>query len=526
MKKILVTDPINEKGIKELEKIADVTVKTDMSQEELIDEIGKYNALVVRSGTKVTREVIEAGKNLEIIARAGVGVDNIDVGAATEKGIMVVNAPESTSITVAEHTMGLMLTLARKIVLADKSVRRGEWNRSKFMGIELKDKVLGIIGLGRIGSQVSLRARAFGMKILAYDPYIDEESAESVGATLVELDELLKKSDIVTIHVPLTKETKHLISRRELKMMKNSAYIINCARGGIIDEEALIEALENNEIAGAALDVFEEEPPSDSPLLEFDNVVLTPHIGASTVEAQRDAAIIVANEIKRIFDGKPPQNVINMPSLDRESFKLLKPYIELCEKMGLMITQLAPDKIKSLNVVYAGEISEFKSLDVLTRTLLQNILNPILTEPVNIVNAHTIAEKRGIVVTESRRPKADNYKSVIQIDVETKSEKFSIEGTYTNKPKIININGYKVDVEPKGNMMIVKYRDLPGTIGAIGTKLGEHDINIAIMQVGREKPGGEAVMVLKVDQKVPEDVLEEVKSLKNVEDAVFMILNN
>lgn len=298
MKKILVTDPINEKGIKELEKIADVTVKTDMSQEELIDEIGKYNALVVRSGTKVTREVIEAGKNLEIIARAGVGVDNIDVGAATEKGIMVVNAPESTSITVAEHTMGLMLTLARKIVLADKSVRRGEWNRSKFMGIELKDKVLGIIGLGRIGSQVSLRARAFGMKILAYDPYIDEESAESVGATLVELDELLKKSDIVTIHVPLTKETKHLISRRELKMMKNSAYIINCARGGIIDEEALIEALENNEIAGAALDVFEEEPPSDSPLLEFDNVVLTPHIGASTVEAQRDAAIIVANEIK------------------------------------------------------------------------------------------------------------------------------------------------------------------------------------------------------------------------------------
>jgi len=517
--KVLIADSINEKGISELEEVAEVVVNTTITPDELLDAIKDFDAIVVRSRTKVTREVIEAAPRLKIIARAGVGVDNVDVKAATERGIMVINAPESTSITVAEHSIGLMLALARKISIADRSVKDGKWEKNRFMGIELNGKTLGIIGMGRIGSQVVVRTKAFGMDILVYDPYISREAAEEMGVTVTDLETLLRESDIVTIHVPLTPETRHLISDDEFKLMKETAFIVNCARGGIIDEDALYRALKDGEIAGAALDVFEEEPPEGSPLLELENVVLTPHIGASTAEAQRDAAIIVANEIKTVFQGGAPRNVLNMPVMDSETYKSLKPYIELAEKMGAIIAQALPGNIEKLDVTYCGELAEMQ-FDILTRTMLQAILNPILTEPVNLINAPAIAKKRGIMVTEARRSESDGYRSIIIATAASDKGEFSVEATHIKEPTIIGINGYRVDVKPEGTMIIARYRDLPGTIGAIGTKLGQHGINIATMQVGRKEIGGEAVMVLKVDQSIPAEVIEEVKKLENVDDAV------
>ena len=331
-KKVLIADQINEKGIDELNDVAEVVSNFTISKEELLKVIKDFDAIIVRSRTKVTREVIEASTKLKIIARAGVGVDNVDVQAATERGVMVINAPESTSITVAEHTMGLILALSRKIAIADSSVKQGKWEKSRFMGIELNGKTLGVIGMGRIGSQVVTRSKAFGMETIVYDPYITEKTASELSVTVVDLETLIKTADVMTIHVPLTNETRHLISKEQFEMMKENAFILNCARGGIINEDDLYEALSTNRIRGAGLDVFENEPPKDSPLLGLDNVVLTPHIAASTSEAQRDAAIIVANEIKKVFKGQSPRNVINMPVLDTETLSTIKPYFELYRK--------------------------------------------------------------------------------------------------------------------------------------------------------------------------------------------------
>jgi len=522
--KVLIADQINEKGIDELKDIADVVVQTDITPEELVSSIPDYDAIVVRSRTKVTQEVIEASQKLKIIARAGVGVDNFDVEAATEKGIMVVNAPESTSITVAEHTMGIILSLARKISIADKSVKEGKWEKSKFMGSELAGKTLGIIGMGRIGSQVVKRCKAFDMKILVNDPYITEEVASRLGATIVERDTLFKESDVITIHVPLTPETKHSIGKAEFDLMKDTACIINCARGGIINEEDLYQALSNNEIGGAGLDVFETEPPVDNPLLTLDNLVATPHIGASTREAQRDAAIIVAKEIKEVLTGGTARNVLNMPVLDPETMLLIKPYFELVTNMGKFLIQTAKGNISEIDVTYCGELADFPKLDILTRLVLQEILNPILTEPVNVVNAMAVAENRGITVIESKRCEVKGFDSLIRVEMKSEGNDMVIEGVSTKEPKIVLINGYKVDVETEGHLLISSYKDIPGVIGIIGTKLGEHEINIAKMQVGRQEPGGEAVMVLKIDSTVPENVLDELKELENVYDAVVVNL--
>jgi D-3-phosphoglycerate dehydrogenase len=437
---------------------------------------------------------------------------------------MVVNAPESTSITVAEHTMGIILSLARKISIADKSVKEGKWEKSKFMGSELAGKTLGVIGMGRIGSQVVKRCKAFDMKILVNDPYITEEVASRLGATIVERDTLFKESDVITIHVPLTPETKHSIGKAEFDLMKDTACIINCARGGIINEEDLYQALSNNEIGGAGLDVFETEPPVDNPLLTLDNLVATPHIGASTREAQRDAAIIVAKEIKEVLTGGTARNVLNMPVLDPETMLLIKPYFELVTNMGKFLIQTAKGNISEIDVTYCGELADFPKLDILTRLVLQEILNPILTEPVNVVNAMAVAENRGITVIESKRCEVKGFDSLIRVEMKSEGNDMVIEGVSTKEPKIVLINGYKVDVETEGHLLISSYKDIPGVIGIIGTKLGEHEINIAKMQVGRQEPGGEAVMVLKIDSTVPENVLDELKELENVYDAVVVNL--
>ena len=353
--KVLIADAINEKGIENLKEVAEVVVDTSITPEELADTIHEYDGIIVRSRTKLTADLIKKADNMKIIARAGVGVDNIDLNAATEKGIMVVNSPESTSVTVAEHTMGLILSMARKISIADKSVKEGKWEKKKFMGVELRNKTLGVIGMGRIGSQVVNRCKAFGMDAMAYDPYLPEEVAKQMGVELTDLETVLKNADFITIHVPLTPETKHSISAEQFEIMKDTAYIVNCARGGIIDEDALYDALVNNKIGGAALDVYEEEPPAeDSKLFELDNIVLTPHIAASTKEAQRDAAIIVADEIIELANGKAPRNVLNMPRIDSNTYQELAPYMELCEKLGSFISQGVNGKIREIEIIYSG----------------------------------------------------------------------------------------------------------------------------------------------------------------------------
>ncbi len=522
--KVLIADQINEKGIEELKGAAEVVVRTSITPEDLVNDINDFEAIVVRSRTKVTQEVIEAASKLRIIARAGVGVDNVDVEAATERGVMVVNAPESTSITVAEHAMGLMLSLARKISLADKSVKEGKWDKSAFMGMELNGKTLGIVGMGRIGSQVASRCKAFGMDLMVYDPYITPEAASEIGVEIMDLDGLLRVADVITIHVPLTPETKHLIASEEMEIMKDTAFIINCARGGIINEEDLYQALLDGKIGGAALDVFEQEPPQDNPLLTLENVVFTPHIGASTREAQRDAAIIVARDVKEVLNGGSPKNVLNMPVLDPKTFQQIKPYLSLVEKLGKFIIQTAEGNINELEVTYCGELAEMRNHDIITRILLQEVLNPILTEPVNLVNAATIAKNRGIIITEGKRSDAGGYKNLIKVDMKADGNQVSVAGVFSREPKIVMINGYTVDVETEGTMLIARYKDIPGIIGFIGTKLGEHGINIAKMQVGRQELGGEAVMVLKVDQNVPQDVVAELKKMIHVYDAVAVNL--
>jgi D-3-phosphoglycerate dehydrogenase len=432
---------------------------------------------------------------------------------------MVVNSPESTSVTVAEHTMGLILSMARKISIADKSVKECKWEKKNFMCVELRNKTLGVIGMGRIGSQVVNRCKAFGMDAMAYDPYLPEEVAKQMGVDLTDLDTVLKNSDFITIHVPLTPETKHSISTEQFEIMKDGAFIVNCARGGIIDEDALYDALVNNKIGGAALDVYEEEPPKDSKLFELDNIVLTPHIAASTKEAQRDAAIIVADEIIDLANGKNPRNVLNMPRIDNNTYQEVAPYIELCEKLGSFISQGVNGKIKEIEIIYSGELAEIDNLEILTRTVIQGAVNPFLSSPVNAVNAALVAKDRGISITEGRKNKAKGYESLIKVIAKSADDVFSAEGTHLHEARILKVNDYWVDVIPEGHMFIAKYEDVPGSIGKIGTKLGEHNVNIGIMQVGRDEKGGRAIMVLTLDKEIPKDVIKEIQALDNVYEA-------
>ena len=519
--KVLVADAINEKGIENLKEVADVVVDTSITAEELADTIHEYDGIVVRSRTKLTADIIEKADNMKIIARAGVGVDNIDLDAATQKGIMVVNSPESTSVTVAEHTMGLILSMARKISIADKSVKEGKWEKKQFMGVELRNKTLGVIGMGRIGSQVVNRCKAFGMDAVAYDPYLPEEVAKQMGVELFEdLSDVLTRADFITIHVPLTPETKHSIGKEQFEIMKDDAFIVNCARGGIIDEEALYDALVNNKIGGAALDVYEDEPPAeDSKLFELDNIVLTPHIAASTKEAQRDAAIIVADEIIDLFKGGTPNNVLNMPRIDSNTYNELVPYMELCVKLGSFISQGVNGQIKEIEIIYSGEISGIDNLELLSRSVVQGAVNPYLSSPVNAVNASIVAKDRGISITEGRKETAKGYDSLIKVTAKSDTDEFSAEGTALHEARILKVNDYWVDVIPEGHMFIAKYEDIPGSIGKIGTKLGEHGVNIGIMQVGRDIKGGKAIMVLTLDKEIPQNVIKEIQALDNVYEA-------
>jgi D-3-phosphoglycerate dehydrogenase len=520
MIKILVSDPLSEEGLKILSDVKEfqVDVKTDLKPEALKSIIKDYDALIVRSATKVTKDIINSADKLKVIGRAGVGLDNVELDAATQKGIIVMNTPGGNTISTAEHTMSMILALSRNIPQAYASMKQGEWKRSKFMGVELYDKVMGIVGFGRIGRAVAVRARSFGMKILAYDPYLSREVAQAQGAEVVELKELFKKSEYITVHTPLSEETRHMVSAKEFAMMKKGVYIINCARGGIIDEQALINAIKEGKVAGAAIDVFEKEPLAvDSELLKLGNVITTPHLGASTEEAQVNVAIEVAQITRDALLGKGIRNAANYPCLEPEVYKIIEPYINLAEKLGLFSSQLVGGRLMELEINYSGEIVQL-DLAPVTLALVKGVLTPILQETVNFINSVTLASSRGIKINEVKSSKEEEFLNLIQLELRTDKEKRKICATLSSnkQPRIVKIDEYYVEAVPAGEMIVIQNYDKPGIIGSLGTLLGKHNINIATMTFGRQRPGGLAISVLNVDSPVSSEVLDKIKKTQNV----------
>jgi D-3-phosphoglycerate dehydrogenase len=522
--RVLVSDPLAEEGLEILKKAFDVDVKTDLKEDELCRIIGDYDALLVRSGTEVTARVIEAGKRLRFIGRAGAGVDNIDTDAATRKGIIVANAPEGNTLAATEHTMAMMLSLARNIPQATASLKKKEWKRSKFMGVELNDKVLGIVGFGRIGREVAKRANALDMRCIAYDPFISKERAAQLGVEMMSVEELFRIADVITVHTPLIKETKHLINAKSIATMKDGVRIINCARGGIIDEKALYDAIKSGRVAGAALDVFESEPPLESPLLMLDQVIVTPHLGASTVEAQQNVAISVARQCIEVLHGGTAKYVVNAPMVPPEQAEVLEPYAQLAEKMGRFAIQIAPGRLEAVECIYGGDLSSYAgSMKFVTRLALKGLLDPILQQPVNIVNAEFIAKERGITVSETVTQESRGFKNLITIRISTDKTKETVSGTvfFKGRSRIVAVGGYTMDMIPEGYVIVSRHLDKPGVIGRASTILGKCNINIAGMQVGRINPGEEAIMVLNVDSEVPEEVMDEIRSMPGIFTATF-----
>jgi D-3-phosphoglycerate dehydrogenase / 2-oxoglutarate reductase len=527
MPKILVSDPIDQVGIDILSQVATVDIKTTLSPEEITQIIPEYDAIMIRSGTKLTKEIIEAGKNLKIIGRAGVGVDNVDVPTATRQGIVVVNSPEGNTIAAAEHTLAMMLALSRFIPDANVSLKSGKWDRKSFTGVEVYKKTLGVIGLGKIGSHVATVARAMDMKLLAYDPFLTAERAEKLGVNLVELEILLRESDYITLHLPKTKETYHLIDASRIDLMKPGVRIVNCARGGIIDEAALAKALESGRIAGAALDVFENEPlEADSPLRAIGSqLILTPHLGASTEEAQANVAIDVAEQIRDVLLGLPARAAVNIPGLGPDVWQKLKPYLQLAEMLGNLVGQLAGGRVDTLDVRLQGEIASSESQPIVVAAL-KGLLSPALRERVNFVNASLEAKERGIRVTETRDATVEDYTGSLHLTANGTQGQQSVTGALLGKSelRITNINGFPINVAPTNYMLLTLHRDMPGIIGGIGSMLGNYNVNIASMQVGRRIVRGEAVMVLNIDDPLPAGLLDEIMHIQGVKDAFVVNL--
>lgn len=517
--RVLISDALSKEAVEILQKEKEfkVDVNTKMTPEELKAAIKDYDALLVRSATKVTRDVIEAASKLKIIGRAGVGLDNVDVEAASKKGIIVVNTPAGNTISTAEHAFSMMMALSRNIPQADMSVKKGEWERKKFMGVELYGKTLGIVGLGRIGTEVAKRALVFGMKVMAYDPFLSAERAKELGIELVDIMTIYKNADYITVHTPLTDETRHMISDKEFAVMKKSIRLINCARGGIIDEEALVRAIEAGKVAGAAFDVFEEEPPKNSKLAKLGKVVLTPHLGASTEEAQMNVAIDVANTVRDALLGRGVRNAVNVPCVDPEVYKVLEPYLKLAENIGCMQTQLVDGHIKKVKIRYVGDLLKY-DLTPFTATIMKGLLKPIMQDTVNFVNSLVMAKERGITIVESKTDRIQDFASLIWVEVETDKMTSSICGTLFTKvdPRIVKINDFYVDFVPEGTLLMVFNKDVPGIIGHIGTIFGKNKINVASVSFGREAKGGRAVSVWNVDSEVSKKVLDEIKSSGDV----------
>lgn len=515
--KILISDPLSEEGVFPLREAKgfDVTMKTDLTNEELLEEIGTYDALLVRSQTQVTREVIEQAHELKVIARAGVGVDNIDLNAATENGIIVVNAPDGNTNSAAEHTIAMLMSLARKIPQAFLSIKNKEWDRKSHIGVELRGKTLGIVGLGRIGEEVARRAKGQRMDVIAYDPFLTEERAETLGLKMGTLDEVLAAGDFITVHTPLLKETRHIIDASAFEKMKQGARVINCARGGIIDEDALYDAIKSGKIAGAALDVFEEEPAVDHKVLELTEVIATPHLGASTVEAQENVAIDVSHDVVRILTGDLARNPVNIPSVPREVMRKIEPYFDLSAKLGTFLAHTEIDGIESLTINYAGDLAALR-IAPLTQNIVKGFLERRLGSQVNNVNAGYIAEQRGITIQENKTTAARGFTNLITVELKDKNGVKRVAGTLLNGlgPRIVKVDDYSMDVVPEGHLLLVYHTDQPGAIGRVGSLLAENDVNIATMQVGRAVIGGSAIMMLTIDRPLTEDELVQIRGME------------
>lgn len=519
MFKVLVSDPISDMGIQLLYDAPDVTVekKTGLTEDELAAIIGDYDALLVRSQTRVTEKIMNAGGKLKVIGRAGVGVDNIDLEAATKRGIVVINAPDGNTIATCEHTFAMMMSVARSIPQAYKKTVGGEWDRKTFVGVELRNKVLGILGMGRIGSEVSKRAKVFGMEVIGYDPFLTEERAEKLGVKLGTVNEIAAAADFITVHTPLTAETRHLIGKPQFELMKKGIRIINCARGGIIDEIALANAVNEGIVAGAAFDVFEVEPPAaDHPFLNNPKIIVTPHLGASTIEAQENVAIDVSEEVLHILRSEPFKNAVNMPPVPANVLKKLQPYFNLGEKIGHILGQVTEGAISEIVVSYAGDLSDVDTAP-LTRYIIKGILTDQLEE-VNVVNSLHLAKTRDVNIIVQQSQISKSFTNLVAVTVKTKQGEKSLAGTLLAGigERIVMIDRYPVDFAPEGNLLLISHNDKPGIIGRVGTLLGNNDVNIATMQVGREVIGGSAIMVLTIDKGAPKEVLTELSNLPEI----------
>jgi D-3-phosphoglycerate dehydrogenase len=495
----------------------EVEVRSSLSPQELLDIIGDFHGLIIRSASKVTEAVLEAGKNLKVVGRAGIGVDNVDVPAASARGVVVMNTPGGNTITTAEHAISLLLALARSIPQATASMKQGKWEKDRFMGVELYQKTLGIIGLGRIGSEVARRAKGMMMEVLAYDPFISANVAQEMGIQLADLDRLFAESDFITIHAPLTEDTRSLINEASLSLMKNGVRIINCARGGIVDEQALYQALKGGKVGGAALDVFEKEPLKESPLLELDNFICTPHLGASTAEAQENVAIAIARQIVDYLKRGVIRNAVNAPSLEPEVLSKIQPYLNLAEKLGSLDSQLSEGRMEEIRIDYRGDIANM-DLAPLTVAVVKGVLSPILQDAVNTINALPFAKGRGIRVVESKSIQDEDFASVISVGIKTDKGVNEVAGTIFKKqePRVIRINEFRLEAIPAGYILIFSNVDTPGVVGKIGCLLGESQVNIANIQLSREKPGGRALSLVNVDQPLSPEILERVRNLPNI----------
>ncbi|NMO96942.1 phosphoglycerate dehydrogenase [Paenibacillus lemnae] len=530
MFKVLVSDPISDLGIQQLMDAADVQVdkKTGLSEDELTAIIGEYDGLLVRSQTRVTEKIMNAGSRLKVVGRAGVGVDNIDLEAATKRGVVVINAPDGNTITTAEHTFAMMIALARHIPQAYAKTVSGTWDRKSFLGVELRNKTLGVMGMGRIGSEVAKRAKAFGMSILAYDPFLTEDRAEKLEVKLSSVDNIIRNADFITVHTPLTPETKHMIAKPQFEVMKKGMRIVNCARGGIIDELALVEAIDEGIVAGAAFDVFEHEPPAaDHPFLTHPKVIVTPHLGASTVEAQENVAIDVSEQVLHILRNEPFKNAVNFPLVAANVMGKLQPYFPLGEKLGSVAAQITAHAVNEIHIDYAGELAEVDT-QALTRYIVKGVLERHLGNEVNIVNAMHLAKIRDLHVVVSQTPKTKGFTNLVTVTLKTQNDgEHLVAGTLLHGygERIVRLDKFPVDIAPQGHQILISHNDKPGIIGRVGTLLGENNVNIASMQVGRKVVGGEAIMFLTVDKDVPKEVLVKLTALSDLNTAQEIVLS-
>ena len=516
--RILVTDTLSQRGVDLLHQSPGVEaeVRNKLSPEELKALLQDMDALIVRSATQVSGDVLLSSPRLKVVGRAGVGVDNVDIEAATARGVVVMNTPGGNTISAAEHTVSMLLSLAKHIPQATASMKGGKWEKSKFLSVELSNKVLGIIGLGRIGTEVAKRVKGFNLRVLAYDPFISAEAAQSLGVELVDLPELYRQSDFLTIHTPLTPETKNLICAATLAQMKDGVRIINCARGGIVNESDLYQALQSGKVAGAALDVFDREPITDSPLFALANFISTPHLGAASEEAQEAVAVEIAQQVVDYLVKGIIRNAANAPSVPLEVLRTLQPWLTLAEKLGRLASQLSEGRLAEIRLGYQGEIASLDCIP-LTVAAVKGILDPI-HDSVNMVNAMTIARRRGVRVVENKSTEPTDFSSQISVTLQTDREKTDTAGTLFSRqdPRVVDIDGFRLEAVLDGYMLVFSNIDVPGVIGRIGTLLGQNNVNIAGMQLGREKRGGRAVSIVNVDDPIPGVVLDEIRRIPNI----------